>query len=111
MHFDWYNKSNQGNSNIYRPYRDDKTEGYNISPNFFISADVHPLDTLKIARLQPDSEINKKLEKSSHNQYQNRLFDRDTLFLRQLISISYLFYIHMSSTISGRIRNSKRQQG
>ena len=92
LHFDWYNQEERDKC-IYRPYRDDKTEGYNISPNFFISANVTPTDTYKIARLLPDTTINEYLEGIPHWQYPNRLFDRDTLFLRQF-NINFLFVLH-----------------
>ncbi|MBO5616054.1 MAG: hypothetical protein J5932_08065 [Prevotella sp.] len=91
LHFDWYNKKRE--KKIYRPYRDDKTEGYNISPNFFISADVHPNDSFYVPRLCPDAITNEKLYKSANKQFGNRLFDRDTLFLRQF-DINFLFVLH-----------------
>ena len=93
LHFDWYNQGGRKDESIYGIYRDDYTEGYNLSPNFFVSADVFPNDTLMESRLLPDNEINKKLEGKVHNQFPNRLFDRDTLFLRQF-DINFLFVLY-----------------
>lgn len=58
----------------YLVYRDPITEGYEITPNFFISAD-----------LNPELDYNEKLEPLGDvritRQFENRLFDRDTLLL------------------------------
>lgn len=58
----------------YLPYRDPLTEGYEISPNFFISADI-----------DDDLNYNEKVQLrggvKETFQFRNRLFDRDTLFL------------------------------
>ena len=56
--------------------RDDETEGYNIIPNFFISATMdekfrYAIDGIK----ETDRKNNRYISK----QFQNRLFDRDTL--------------------------------
>lgn len=111
LHFDWYNarkeKDGEKAKEEYWPYRDDLTEGYNISPNFFISADVFPNDTLYVSRLCADEERNKELERKVHNQFPNRLFDRDTLFLRHF-RINFLFvlyaYIHITQQRKNRFR-------
>lgn len=55
-------------------YRDPITEGYEISPNFFISADIDDELNYK-ERLSPVGEV------KMTRQFENRLFDRDTLLL------------------------------
>ena len=86
--------------------RDDLTEGYNPIPNFFISAHI------------PDkkhSEVNKFLsfeDDALHNenniqlnrQFENRLFDRDTLLLCHY-DVNFLFIV----SLYGR-DNKKRQE-
>lgn len=74
-------------------YRDNTTEGYNITPNFFIRGH------LQAGQLNDYSNANLKLEKmndgKSHRiscHFENRLFDRDTLIL-QTYSINFLFVL------------------
>lgn len=76
-------------------YRDVITEGYNITPNFFIYGyikDVHDFDE---HHLIPKSEIPIK---SFH--FEERLFDRDTLFVHQY-EINFLYVLKAYSTFSG----------
>lgn len=71
-------------------YRDEKTEGYNITPNFFIRGH------LQADQLNNYSDPNLELVKIGDKDYQisyhfdNRLFDRDTLIL-QTYNINFLF--------------------
>lgn len=58
----------------YLPYRDPLTEGYEISPNFFISADLDD-------NLNYNEKIQQRGEVKETFQFKNRLFDRDTLLL------------------------------
>jgi hypothetical protein len=68
-------------------YRDELTEGYNITPNFFISAVMN--NTLDF---QKDSlEFKENFNQNKH--FSNRLFDRDTLIL-QTYNINFLYVIH-----------------
>lgn len=76
-------------------YRDVITEGYNITPNFFIYGyikDVHDFDE---HHLIPKSELPIK---SFH--FEDRLFDRDTLFVHQY-EINFLYVLKAYSTFSG----------
>jgi hypothetical protein len=58
-------------------YRDKETEGYNVTPNFFISAVVN--ETLDFS---PEKEKLLFYQDSAQQQhFENRLFDRDTLFV------------------------------
>ena len=68
--------------------RDDRTEGYNVIPNFFISAkvDFRSLDYGDDAlRLHSDAPF-------STNQYSDRLFDRDTMLLSHY-DVNFLFVL------------------
>ena len=68
-------------------YRDPLTEGYNFTPNFFISAYVPDELTYENTELNP-REVNEKKHRMSH--FENRLFDRDTLWLTHF-DINLLF--------------------
>lgn len=70
-------------------YRDELTEGYNITPNFFISAEVpndfsYANDKLKLRDNEKD--------KRQIFQFRNRLFDRDTLWLSHY-DVNFLYII------------------
>lgn len=68
--------------------RDDQTEGYNVVPNFFISADMDSnefrYDNNKIERRPGGTQIS--------YQFHDRLFDRDTLLLSHY-NVNFLFVI------------------
>ena len=70
-------------------YRDELTEGYNITPNFFIRGKVNH-ENLNYA----DDELKKEGEDGfiDSYHYKNRLFDRDTLLL-QKYSINFLYVL------------------
>ncbi|RFS17343.1 hypothetical protein [Emticicia sp. C21] len=81
-------------------YRDDITEGYNITPNFFIYGyinDINDFDTPKL-NLLSETPI-----KSFH--FEDRLFDRDTLFVHQY-QMNFLFILKAYS-ISNQITISE----
>lgn len=89
-------------------YYDDVTEGYNITPNFFIRGIVNPLHLNYIeAELEQeeDKEGNPAVEKRFH--HVNRLFDRDTLFVLKY-SINFLFVL--SAYASGRVDEAYRNR-
>jgi len=69
-------------------YRDEKTEGYNITPNFFIRGhiDKERLNDYSNSGLQQEGK-----EYISYH-FENRLFDRDTLIL-QSYNINFLFVL------------------
>ena len=58
--------------------RDDVTEGYNITPNFFISAEINK--DYSYAEQLEYADDNKQ-QTYNLRQFENRLFDRDTLLL------------------------------
>ena len=70
-------------------YRDELTEGYNITPNFFISAEVREQLSYADDVIKPRDN-----EKDRHKifQFENRLFDRDTLWLSHY-DINFLYII------------------
>ena len=74
-------------------YRDALTEGYNFTPNFFISAYIPDELTYENTELNP-REVNEKKHRMSH--FENRLFDRDTLWLTHF-DINLLFVMMLYS--------------
>lgn len=80
--------------------RDDVTEGYNIIPNFFISATMNKeLDYNDTIRLTEKK--NKEFESS---QFKNRLFDRDTLLVCHY-DVNFLYVVSLYA------RNNAIQKG
>lgn len=67
-------------------YRDDLTEGYNITPNFFIYGYISDYKNFDKTELNAKGDI----VKSYH--FENRLFDRDTLFVHQY-KINFLYVL------------------
>ena len=69
-------------------YRDPLTEGYNVTPNFFIRG-VIDFDNPK----NQEQKLTKDSAFEQHNEhFFNRLFDRDTLFL-QSYDINFMFVV------------------
>ena len=82
-------------------YYDDVTEGYNITPNFFIRGMINPshLNYVEAELKQVfDNENKPDVERRWH--HKNRLFDRDTLFVLKY-SINFLFVL--SAYAAGRV--------
>ncbi len=88
-------------------YRDKVTEGYTVTPNFFIRGEVPALESPnqfdeKYFRNNPAadaSDLIRKVDDASANlwenrnrQFQNRLFDRDTLLL-QVYNVNFLYVL------------------
>lgn len=69
-------------------YRDEDTEGYNITPNFFIRPKI---DAQSLECDQPTLKWSGR-DLDANKQFQDRLFDRDTLLLREYY-INLLFLI------------------
>lgn len=67
---------NRQEGSEYLRYRDELTEGYNPTPNFFIRGFVDPKD-LSYA----DSMLKKEAKEHYSYHFENRLFDRDTLLV------------------------------
>lgn len=75
--------------NLHLRYRDNLTEGYNITPNFFIQGYIdHQNLTSTADNFQFDTEQGAKI--SYH--FKNRIFDRDTLFVLNF-KINFIFVL------------------
>ena len=85
FNIDLFNKSNKYYNEAIR-YRDVLTEGYNITPNFFINGYVNEIEDFE----NPYLKMNGEPKKSFH--FADRLFDRDTLFVQQYL-INFLFVL------------------
>lgn len=102
---------NSGNETIYsRNYRDSISEGYNVTPNFFILGTVKPNYLETGLLIEPDD-----LTPEFSFHFPNRLFDRDTLhvlyFSADFIQLLN-FYIGKQKRLSfGRqaLRDSARE--
>lgn len=78
----------------YLIYRDNDTEGYNITPNFFIRGHVPDDRNYE----NDDLEVKGDMEKKVH--FENRLFDRDTLLLQHYdINFLYVLSVYGSEDI------------
>lgn len=80
--------------------RDEVTEGYNIIPNFFISARQ---DTLKAESGITHVEDSDRNLKNFSRQFDNRLFDRDTLLLAHY-DVNFLYVVQLYG------RNNRNQK-
>ncbi|WP_348800558.1 hypothetical protein [Flavobacterium adhaerens] len=85
FNIDLLNKKGQQHLGNLR-YRDKLTEGYNISPNFFIYGYIDDIDNYD------DHAIKKKGNPVPSYHFEERLFDRDTLFVHQY-KINFLFVL------------------
>ncbi len=81
-------------------YRDELTEGYNITPNFFIYGYIENEENFDEHLIEKKKELPVK---SYH--YKERLFDRDTLFVHQY-KINFLFVLK-SYTIFNTIKTQE----
>lgn len=73
-------------------YLDPLTEGYNITPNFFISADIKPPFSFDNDGLTPHLNAEGKPVRHLNKHFINRLFDRDTLWISHY-DINFLFIL------------------
>ena len=72
---------------VHLPYRDSLTEGYNITPNFFIRGVVNSQN------ISYDEDIKEQSDVVRFNRhFYNRLFDRDTLILKEY-NINFLYVL------------------
>ena len=98
---------NNGNLDQRIRYRENETEGYNITPNFFISAFVNKdFDFTK-------SYLNETGNPIMQTHFENRLFDRDTLFV-QSYNINFLFvlssYLTNNSTLKTNFKKDTQKK-
>ena len=91
-HMDLFNSDKESDRKKAHIYRDEETEGYDIVPNFFISA--------KIDDISKDGYKDSKIEHIKHNgkhflvscHYKNRLYDRDTILVSHY-NINFLYLL------------------
>ena len=91
----------------YIGYVDPLTEGYNITPNFFISAEMGAENdrfTFEKDGLQPHKDTDGKNVLHLNKHFVNRLFDRDTLWLSHY-DINFLFIL----ALYGRGNDSEKK--
>lgn len=99
-------------------YRNNITEGYKITPNFFILGkvfkdynfkDCHLDEDIKDKANHPDDEF----LKNRSVQWENRLFDRDTLFLEKY-KINFLFvlysYVHKDTSENRKFKKYAKRK-
>ncbi|MDO7174235.1 hypothetical protein [Mariniflexile sp. AS56] len=88
-------------------YRDEITEGYNITPNFFIYGYIEDEDNFDEHLIEKKTELPIK---SYH--FKERLFDRDTLFVHQY-KINFLYvlkaYTSFNSTNTQEFRKEVKR--
>lgn len=84
---DLFKKKKPEEVDKHKPLRDDLTEGYNIIPNFFISA--HQNDLKAIDDIQTKTG---EIRLSTH--FDDRLYDRDTLILTHY-DVNFLFIVSL----------------
>ncbi len=105
-----YDKKNFGNV---PKLRDDVTEGYNIIPNFFISAKLN-----EELNYKDDIEITDRSKSDFLNRhFDNRLFDRDTLLICHY-DVNFLYVISLyarnnslqKEAWKGKVRTKFREQ-
>lgn len=111
--FDWYYEIMKGSKkDLYLiKYRDDFTDGYDITPNFFIGGKVRPgysFENHCLTRERIVSNTSKGEEYLMSKQFDNRLFDRDTLFIIQY-SLNLFYLLKAYSTKSSSMRDSFKQ--
>lgn len=81
--------ADKGRFALDHPLRDPVTEGYNVIPNFFISAKIDPL-TLSY---EDKTELHHG-EPEECRQFENRLYDRDTLIVSHF-DVNFLFVLSL----------------
>lgn len=89
---DLWMDDNEPNPNV--RLRDDVTEGYNIIPNFFISAAMEKDDYSYNHRDIKLTDISGKRNPEIKFQFRDRLFDRDTMLLSRY-NVNFLFVVSL----------------
>ena len=93
-------------------YFDPSTEGYNVTPNFFIRGVVEDNDYDYKFRLEPTKK-GERFDVEQMEHHQNRLFDRDTLLVLKY-NINFLFVLsnyaanHTDDNLRRKIRQGFR---
>ena len=114
-----------GSDNSLMRYRDELTEGYSVTPNFFIRGEIPDYKEKSqfqepYFRKNPDSkndDLIKKddadLWKERNRHFANRLFDRDTLLL-QVYNVNFLYvlkaYTSKRSSLREEFKRTTREK-
>ena len=103
----WPPQDNRKEKDVALFYRDDITEGYDITPNFFIRGDVD-CDNPSYDKMNLTSTKDKDGQDTTfiNRHFFNRLFDRDTLILKEY-NINFLFVL---STYVLNIESASRKE-
>jgi len=105
-----YGFRQDGKPEEYYEYRDNLTEGYNVTPNFFISGmlftDGQQRYKYDDANLEPISTDKGGNDVSRH--FSDRLFDRDTLIL-QRFNINFLYVMNLYARHANGLRDTFRK--
>ena len=83
-------KENKELQKTHPKYRDDRTEGYNVVPNFFISAKMDE----KLSYADNISASDRKENTFLSRHFTNRLFDRDTLLVYHY-DVNFLYVVSL----------------
>lgn len=86
---DLFNDGDEKDQEGHVKLRNDVTEGYNIIPNFFVSAHQNELEARDDIHLTND-----KIQYHLSRQFENRLFDRDTFMLAHY-DVNFLFVLSL----------------
>lgn len=90
------------------PYLDTLTDGYNVTPNFFISAEIDPTYNYS----EPGLHLHKAKDGKNYavsKHFENRLFDRDTLWLSHY-DINFLFVLALFVSPHQSVREEFKQR-
>lgn len=93
-------------------YRDEETEGYNITPNFYIrgKVDMDHLDNSEMNLAAEKDKDGKPIIRENYH-FKNRLFDRDTLLTKEY-NINFLFVLasYVKSNSDMTLKNKIRER-
>lgn len=73
-------------------YVDELTEGYNITPNFFIRGNIANFEKMNYSNIELKNETSDNILDNRSIHWKDRLFDRDTLIL-QTYNINFLYVL------------------
>lgn len=88
--------------------RDEVTEGYNIIPNFFISARLVEKDGKQTFSFE-DTTGKHPVKQEASWQFENRLFDRDTLLLSHY-NVNFLYVLSLYAKNKAAEKNAWREK-
>ena len=101
FHIDLLNNERR-NGNIVR-YRDELTEGYEISPNFFIYGYIDNLENYSEALIEKKGSVHRTYH------FKERVFDRDSLFVHQY-KINFLYILETYTKKNKKLMKSTKEE-